>query len=61
MSYLSHIEFRLYENMRAFETDPHRFRLEISISSEYKKNHNLKEFFLGGAEGFTIDKIQNFF
>jgi inositol hexakisphosphate/diphosphoinositol-pentakisphosphate kinase len=33
MSYLSHIEFRLYENMVAEENDSHRFRLEISISS----------------------------
>lgn len=42
MSYLSHIEFRLYENMVAQEDDSHRFRLEISISSEYKKTKPLK-------------------
>jgi len=45
----------------AQEHDSHRFRLEISISSEYKKTRPLKEFFLGGSQGFTIDKIQKFF
>ncbi len=47
--------------MVAEEHDSHRFRLEISISSEYKKTKPLKEFFLGGSQGFTIDKIQKFF
>ena len=59
MGYLSHIEFRLYENLNMAETDPNRFRLEISVSSEYNKLKEMKEFSLGG-EGFTINRIQTF-
>ena len=36
MGYLSHIEFRLYENLQKEESDPNKFRLEISFSTEYK-------------------------
>jgi hypothetical protein len=36
------------------EQNPNRFRLEISFSTEYKKEKEMKEFSLGGP-GFTIN------
>lgn len=59
LGYLSHIEFRLYENLVMNHNDPQRFRLEISFSTEYKKTKNMKEFSLGG-NGFNINEISQF-
>ena len=59
MSYLSHIEFRLYENFEANQDDPNRFRVEISVSPNYSKNNPIREASFGKV-GFTIDEIQNF-
>jgi hypothetical protein len=61
MGYLSHIEFRLYENLTIEEEDPNRFRLEVSLSTEYKQNKEMKEFSLGGSNGFTVNEINDFF
>ena len=38
LSYLSHIEFRLYENFMTPSEDPKRFRVEVTISPEYSRN-----------------------
>lgn len=59
MGYLSHIEFRLYENLTMESSDPNRFRLEMSFSTEYKKAKEMKEFSLGG-HGFTINEVSEF-
>lgn len=56
MGYLSHIEFRLYENLTMDQKDAGRFRLEISLSTEYKKTKKMKEFSLGG-HGFSINEV----
>jgi hypothetical protein len=40
-------------------SDPGRFRLEISFSTEYKKTKKMKEFSLGG-NGFNINEISQF-
>lgn len=40
-------------------SDPNRFRLEISFSTEYKKTKKMKEFSLGG-HGFNINEISEF-
>jgi inositol hexakisphosphate/diphosphoinositol-pentakisphosphate kinase len=61
MGYLSHIEFRLYENLTMEDSDPNRFRLEISLSTEYKQDKEMKEFSLGGTRGYTINEINDFF
>lgn len=59
LGYLSHIEFRLYENLVLRPNDPQRFRLEISFSTEYKQNKKMKEFSLGG-HGLNINEISQF-
>jgi hypothetical protein len=59
MSYLSHIELRLYENLRCDSEDPNRFRLEVTFSTRFHKNEELKQYSLGG-KGFTINEIQSF-
>ena len=59
MGYLSHIEFRLYENLTMSEDDHNRFRMQISFSTEYKKAKKMKEFSLGGR-GFTINEVSEF-
>lgn len=62
MGYLSHIQFRLYENLTSEDNeDPNRFRLEISLSTEYKQDKEMKQFSLGGVDGFTINEINDFF
>ena len=58
MSYLSHIEFRLYENLNLDEKDPKRFRVELSISPDFSKGKQIEEISFG--KGFTIDQIKNF-
>ena len=42
------------------EDDAGRFRLEISLSPEYKKDNANNEFKMGG-KGLTIDEISDFF
>jgi inositol hexakisphosphate/diphosphoinositol-pentakisphosphate kinase len=59
MSYLSHIEFRLYENLQMEPDNPNRFRVEVSIYPDFSKGCPIEEGTLG-ANGFTIDQIQKF-
>ena len=59
MSYLSHIQPRLYENLTAQCEDPNRFRLEVSFSTRFHKTEELKQCSLGGT-GFTINEIEEF-
>lgn len=42
------------------EDDAGRFRLEISLSPDYKKDNANNEFKMGG-KGLTIDEISDFF
>lgn len=58
MSYLSHIEFRMYENLALSEEDPLRFRVELSISPDFSKNQPIEEVSFG--KGFTMDQIRKF-
>ena len=54
MSYLSHMELRLYENLTTEHEDPNRFRLEVSFSTRFHKTEELRQCNLGG-KGFTIN------
>jgi len=40
LGYLTHIVFRLFENLKADPNDPQRFRLEICVSKG--SEHNIK-------------------
>ena len=54
LSYLSHIEFRLYEDLKATADNPNRFRLELAVSAEFDREKECEEVILGNYQ-FTID------
>ena len=62
IGYLSHIELRLYENLRVGQNDDHRFRLELNFSPRYQlHNPSLNQKLMIGHSGFTIEEIETFF
>lgn len=62
IGYLSHIDLRLYENLRLEETNKHRFRLELNFSPRYQLyNPSLNTKLMIGHSGFTIEEVETFF